>query len=295
MGAWGAGLFDDDEASDVRDLYRTLQKFGVGGEEAVTILMEQFGIDGQSLIEPVFWLSLAELLWRDGMLPEWVKLAALRILERNTGLGAPVGDSKWLKQSARKFEQLRTDLQTPQRPAKILPKRYVEVTDWEIGRIVSYKQAGGMLVLVRVIGHYTGLGGRSPVIEVLDWTGRNVPSEAVINGLSVLPTSNPSGWRFPDPRERDLHLALLKSRGRLPQDASYEEYLRYVREPLVTLVRKSENDRAFKKAEPIPIRVDPTRRYFPRLLANYWRPWDDLEWWLAEWFSDRYPRSVNGS
>jgi hypothetical protein len=63
MGAWGTGLFDDDLANDMRDLWGDRIAQGSSAVEASTAIRENFEQDCAEDYDdgPVFWLVLASL------------------------------------------------------------------------------------------------------------------------------------------------------------------------------------------------------------------------------------------
>jgi hypothetical protein len=80
MGAWGTGIFADDNAIDLRDDYRKLIGDGVTGPGATEKLIAQCAPQGDSDLAPVFWLALALTRWSCGRLAACVKEEALRVI-----------------------------------------------------------------------------------------------------------------------------------------------------------------------------------------------------------------------
>src|SRR5687767_9005534 len=87
MGTWGAGLFEDDTACDVRDAYEDLIAEGLTSEAATASLEASFdpASDPHDL-EPTFWLALAAAQWRVGRLTERALARALDVLDAGRGL-----------------------------------------------------------------------------------------------------------------------------------------------------------------------------------------------------------------
>ena len=99
MGAWGPGIYQDDVAQDVRDDYIELLKKEVPKEQAVELIKESYmeeieDEDDQS----VFWIALADTMWKVGRLTEEVKQKALEIIENKQDL------EKW-KESQKEYEK----------------------------------------------------------------------------------------------------------------------------------------------------------------------------------------------
>lgn len=59
MGTWGTGIFDNDDASDLREEFRDLIAAGRSAEEATAELVESHGAGDGDLEVHDFWLALA--------------------------------------------------------------------------------------------------------------------------------------------------------------------------------------------------------------------------------------------
>ena len=74
MGAWGAGLYENDTALDVKDEFEKLFNDGKGVQEITDGLTAEF----ESIIDstdeaPQFWLALADTQWTFGVLLPKIK------------------------------------------------------------------------------------------------------------------------------------------------------------------------------------------------------------------------------
>ena len=69
MGAWGEGLYDDDEAMDVKDSIQLLSKMPVPGERIVEILQSQFERTEDLTDDgaPTFWIAIADQFEKKGI------------------------------------------------------------------------------------------------------------------------------------------------------------------------------------------------------------------------------------
>jgi hypothetical protein len=166
MGAWGAGIFADDTASDVRDDFRDLVGEGLSPEQATEKIFEKYR---SSLDDPddgpPFWLGLAVTQWKLGRLLEPVKAKALAIIDGGTDLKRWSGDAK----RRAVLEKTRALLLSPPPPATRIRKRYQEDNDWPVGELISYHAPLGKYAVLRVAGHVTGSTGKHPIIELVDW------------------------------------------------------------------------------------------------------------------------------
>jgi hypothetical protein len=93
--------------------------------------------------------------------------------------------------------KLRSQLVASPPAAKRIAKVVRSATDWATGEIVGFRLASGLWTLLRVIGHHEDKGGRSPVCELLDWTGSAIPSVEEVRRLTVRREAAPpaaTGW-----------------------------------------------------------------------------------------------------
>src|SRR5579864_4732965 len=122
MGVWGTGIFSDDNASDLREDYRTLIGDGISGREATDRLLKQWSPEGDPALEPVFWLALAVTQWSCGRLEERVKAKALAVIENGLAIGEWRGGKLERKRQA-VLDTTRKKLESPQPPARPIKKR----------------------------------------------------------------------------------------------------------------------------------------------------------------------------
>jgi hypothetical protein len=123
MGTWGAGVFDDDTAVEIREAYLALLAGGATPDEATQAVL---GARSDELADsddgPVIWLALAATQWEYGAFGPQVLERALALLDRGDALrrweegGAPaLHRRRVLRQLAAK---LRRPLPRPRRPRK---------------------------------------------------------------------------------------------------------------------------------------------------------------------------------
>src|SRR4051812_27311908 len=85
MGAWGTGIFQNDSASDIRDIYRSLLEQKVPDTEATQTVIAEYADSGPE-IDAELWLALAGTQWKLGRLEPHVKDQALRVIDERVGL-----------------------------------------------------------------------------------------------------------------------------------------------------------------------------------------------------------------
>jgi hypothetical protein len=176
MGAWGAALFSDDTACDVRDSYVDLVGDGLTGPEATKALLREWSASLNNPDEsPVFWLALAATQWKCGRLESHVLRQALKAIDSGSDLARWEAGSKDFKKRKAVLEKLRAQLTSPQPAEKHIPKRFRDSTEWQIGDLVAYRMQSGRFVILRTIGHHSDKGGTGPICELLDWSGEEIP------------------------------------------------------------------------------------------------------------------------
>ena len=87
MGAWGAKSYQDDLALDIKEDYIEKLKSGKTNEEALKEILEMYEESIEDEEEgPIFWLVLADTMWKVGRLTKAVKEKAIKEIERGTNL-----------------------------------------------------------------------------------------------------------------------------------------------------------------------------------------------------------------
>jgi hypothetical protein len=170
MGVWGAGLFSDDTALDVKGAYRERLAQGMSGADATSEILANFGSDVDDAQDgPPVWLALAATQWRYGRLEEHVRDRALRIIDDGSDLARFSGVPKLQRARARVLEKLRAQLCSPPRPAATVRRRIPAQCDWEKGEILGFRRDSGawLTLYVRDIAQ-TKDGDQYPEVCILD-------------------------------------------------------------------------------------------------------------------------------
>lgn len=186
MGAWGTAVFSDDTACDVRDEYRDLVGDGLTGPEATRTLLERWSSSLNDPDEaPVFWLALAVTQWKCGRLEQQVRQSAFRVIEDGSDLARwEAGTADYKKRQA-VLTSVRAMLESPQPPEKPIRKQFRDSNEWSVGDLISYQLLSGKKIVMRVIGHHSDKGGTSPICELLDWIGTEIPDAEQLQALSI--------------------------------------------------------------------------------------------------------------
>ncbi|WP_052335625.1 hypothetical protein [Faecalispora jeddahensis] len=141
MGAWGAKLYQDDVAQDVRDQFKDLLHRGKSAEEITRQLIDEYtdAIDDPD-DSPIFWLALADTQWNVGRLLPEVKKQAITWLDKGSDL------KRWETENPeqapirkKELEELRQKLNSQQPPEKKISQYRLYKCEWKIGDVFAYK------------------------------------------------------------------------------------------------------------------------------------------------------------
>lgn len=219
MGTWGAALFSDDLAADVRGDLRDRLGDGLSADEATARLIADHGDTLRDPEQaPVFWFAVAATLWKLGVLSERARTEAMKHLDSGADLERWERDAPGQVAKRRKvLEELRAQLQSPQPVAKRVPKRQLAHTDLELGDVATYRLPSGSLTLMRVVDFHEDKGGRFPVYDVLDWCAPTPPDAATLAAL---------GQRLPR-RHHTGRFMLMQYRGNARPPLAWEKFGRH--------------------------------------------------------------------
>lgn len=190
MGTWGAGLFCDDVACDIRTQFRELLREGQTIPQATRRILEEW----QEAVEdaddgPVIWLALASLQWDRGGLQSSVKQKAIRIIDsgidldrwRSSGDAGKVGQRKAvLRKLRQKLESTQPERKQPApRPAakSSSQKKKAVGFEWRVGDVIAYRLRSGDWVLLHTVQCSDARKKQDvvPTFAVLDWQGSDIP------------------------------------------------------------------------------------------------------------------------
>lgn len=120
MGAWGAGLYSNDDASDLTELVKAVLKLPKEIDDLVDIMKREM-LDGDGDIELTFWLVLADQFEKKGLRHAATTLKATSILENQTDIeelrGLDMSEAD-LAMRVKYNEKMLTRLRSP-RPEKL--------------------------------------------------------------------------------------------------------------------------------------------------------------------------------
>lgn len=139
MGAWGAGLYQDDVACDVRDYYIDCLRDDDESAEDKTINYFQDELNDDDDCA-VVWFALADTQWKYGRLSEMVKNSALEYIDSGINLQLWADEDKKLYSKREKaLADLKDKLLSPMPPKKKLRKPHVFTCSWNTGDVFAYQ------------------------------------------------------------------------------------------------------------------------------------------------------------
>ena len=168
MGVWGAGIFSDDTAADVRDEYRDCLAEGLDGMEATEKVLVSFKASQDDPDDgPPFWLSLAATQFRYGRLEDRVRDRALKIIDDGSDIARFEGNEKLKRARTQVLQRLRVQLVGPQREPTKVRREIPSECDWEPGEVVGYRRDSGEWIPLHVQGIGEMRRSRYPIVCVL--------------------------------------------------------------------------------------------------------------------------------
>ncbi len=175
MGVWGAGLYQDDTACDVRDSYIQYLKEGLSDAAAAKKVLD----DQKSRLRNVqvatsVHLALADTQWQYGRLDSATKKRALALLKR----GADVDSAR-----AKVLATLGKRLESKPKPRRVIkvvaPKALKTWTDAKLGTVFLLPlPASSFAALVLVANLGSGPARPIPIFSALKWKGSKEPTLA---------------------------------------------------------------------------------------------------------------------
>lgn len=167
MGAWGPGVYQNDDAADLRDRWRALLGAGFDPREVGRRLISELRLGNDPDHAPS-WLALADQLWRSGRLTGDVRKRALRITRDGADLER--WDPRHRRARSRVLSEVERRLLSPMPPPR--PARPRHPCDWKRGELLVWRMVDGGSAVLRVVGLDPKWGaGGSPIVEVVGAVG----------------------------------------------------------------------------------------------------------------------------
>lgn len=209
MGAWGAGLYQDDVTCDIREDYLDRLRIGYTNIEATNEVIEwnigSLEEDDEDI--PLFWFALADTQWKYGRLLPDVKEQAIKYIDEGKDLERWIENKKEYPKRKKVLEELKEKLNSPQPEERKMRKMVIHKTIWNIGDLLLYQIKDDELkknkwykkyVLLKVIGiAEMNIGSlpkkysnRSDIVAIYNWVGSEKPNLDIINKLQFIKEIN---------------------------------------------------------------------------------------------------------
>lgn len=138
MGTWGPKLYEDDVAQDIKETYEELVKTEKDNEKIIKEICSIFKEELEDQDEKsVFWMVLADLLYKQKRLTKYVKEKALEEIERGENL------ERWKNEASKddyivRKKEIETLKEKLEKYEENKPKNY-KYEEWKIGDVFAYK------------------------------------------------------------------------------------------------------------------------------------------------------------
>jgi hypothetical protein len=147
MGAWGAALYDDDEACDLRDTVRLVCKVPVSGDKLLEYLKGVYrDCDPKDEEGALFWLVTADQFERRGIECREAASTALSIIRSGSDLESAKkrgADERFMKKRKAVLEELAKRLRSPREVRPRVPPRNPPPLVLETGEIFAFRTMKG--------------------------------------------------------------------------------------------------------------------------------------------------------
>lgn len=205
MGAWGTGLYQDDDTCDIKEEYLNYLRIGKTNEEALQeVISDNKEMIKDDEIGPLFWLALADTQWKYGRLTNDIRDRALEVIDSGKDLERWKEDKKLFQKRKKVLEKLKEKLNTEQPSEKKISKIKFERVNWKVGDIILYQILNEdfkehrwykKYVLLKVMGTRKINVGSLPrnkyyheneLVSLYNWIGDKEIDERKIDDLKII-------------------------------------------------------------------------------------------------------------
>lgn len=183
MGAWGAGVFSNDTAADIRGNLRELLEDGLAPEEATERLTSSAqGAEDDPDDATSFWTGLAAAQMALGVLQPRVRDRAVALIDSG-GDVALFTDARIAAKRKAVLDNLRSQLLGPQKPPVKVRKPKPIPSPVVTGDVFLLSLENGRQARFRVLGIDQHRMGEIPIVELIDEHGRPFLEHKVLRGM----------------------------------------------------------------------------------------------------------------
>lgn len=147
MGAWGGGLYSDDDALEIKDTISVMSKMPVDGERLLDLVLKNY--DGATELEeeggPTFWLVVADQFEKRGLFSKEALSNAMLAIEGGYDIADMESremDSGAIRQRKKSYDALLSRLNNP-RPVKPVRPKSQPRCNVSPGEIYTYPVMNG--------------------------------------------------------------------------------------------------------------------------------------------------------
>lgn len=154
MGTWGVKIDQNDMYADLHDSYIAFLKYGICEADALKYTLQKYeGYVKDAEEQNLFWISLADIMWKVGRLTDEVKEKAISCINSEEEL------SKWYEISKESgderktiLENLKERLNSIQLEKKKYRKKRYKSCEWSNGDIYRYIFTGEVAEKYNMVG-----------------------------------------------------------------------------------------------------------------------------------------------
>lgn len=235
MGSWGAGIFSNDDACDIRDNYLENLLF-LNDDEAERAALEEYGAD----ISDNMWVALAVTEWKYGRLSEKVKSAALSAIARELLVTNEVWKKSFAEKRKAALRKASAQLETEMPPRKkVSMPSWSWKCPWNVGDVLQYKlwaypheELNGKYVLLPIVAVYQIPEVKVPleliIVGLCDWLGDGPPDAGTVSRCGFSRYGFPSGLDAEtlviSPSKEIIKIADIKQVGHIPVEELQSHY-----------------------------------------------------------------------
>lgn len=143
MGVFGVKIYEDDIALDVKEEYLEKLKNGIDDKIALKEMVEEYEDSINDIDDgPVFWIALANTMWKVGRLTEKVKKVALKSIDKNLTRWRNEVDEKEYKLREKELLKFKDKInkEMPLRKNLFVDQENIKKeNEWHDGEIYAYK------------------------------------------------------------------------------------------------------------------------------------------------------------
>ena len=215
MGTWGPKLYEDDLAEDIKNEYEELLEKGKNNKEAIEDIYQIYKEEIEDSEEKsVFWMVLADILYKNKNLTEFIKEKALKEIELGENL------ERWKNEASeedyiirkKEIEKLKKKLVSYQECEKNVGAKNKSIKkiannnilEWKIGDTYAYKiqdsKFEGQYFILRKVQdcmYYNNTRYQSAIIYVQITSNKEIPkNEEEIDKLEYIVMTNKGNVKY---------------------------------------------------------------------------------------------------